>query len=976
MVDGGKLAQVLFRVLIALTVWVSIRGPVLAAEGSRKVFVLGLDGAAWRIILPLVNEGRLPNFKRLLDDGVYGALQSEVAFSPVSWTSIYTGMDRYGHGIESFYAETPLRCTLQIPSRAKPNRIFPASSLDQTAKPLWRILSEAGKRVGVVGFLLSYPAQPLNGVMITGDMTPNVFSGSPQRFVLTARPAEDGRQVFRGRVFGSAARLVELAPGRYRLLFEDDPETEFGEIAAGGEAWLRFRLDGSAAQLLSTRTDVRPTIRRAQWGPTPDDRPPPLQISLPSGISPYRPHAQLNRPLFLYIDATPGSESYDRVRFSYLQSEDACTETTTVYDVPLRARIARAGGDPSAEGEVLLYTPAAPEKPLRLTWPAAENGAERDLAIAEAAGRESGGEPWPTLVRWLTERRRETLHARTAFRRISKARLTIDEGRAVLEMKGIYDDFTFPTYQSIYPRDALAQVDISELPLDMEPRMWANHRLKEFLFEQVFDPDAFDCFMLCFTRTDKAQHREWNTPSAEDLDLGNHNRRLIDLWEELDGYVGGILDRLGPEWVVVAASDHGFVSVYIRDQIHFNWNRVLADRKLLRLRPVRWTPREPLYYQPARQTAYRVTIWYRCQTPARRPLEGSLLLLGEGGERLARATLRPGNDSYPATLWRPGTVVRCVQDLAFKESVRPGKYRLELQMHGRRPRGAPRTVRLAEIEIPETPRSLIDAHGLRRIGDVKVLEGAEAERILAEAGEPVPLAQGIELLKWRVEQVPSRYLPFLAAASPRVNLRRSRAVHLRAHDLEGHKLETEGIYLIKEPRKGDHKLLEDLAAMVRSVRIAGSDRPLFTRVRVDHEARCVTWKEDQAAYGSLSGGRSYARRSYDAAARVRYEFRGKTYEAPLPELVVNHCLGSHEDDGIYLISGETIPNLGPRARAMERDIAPTVLALMGLQPPASMDGTVIDWERPLEGAETSPGEELLEEELFEKLKAIGYLDTL
>lgn len=66
-------------ILASLNVYL-LCGPDCIAETAQpayfKVFFLGLDGATWRILLPLVNNGSLPNLKRALDDGVYGNLIS------------------------------------------------------------------------------------------------------------------------------------------------------------------------------------------------------------------------------------------------------------------------------------------------------------------------------------------------------------------------------------------------------------------------------------------------------------------------------------------------------------------------------------------------------------------------------------------------------------------------------------------------------------------------------------------------------------------------------------------------------------------------------------------------------------------------------------------------------------------------------------------------------------------------------------
>ena len=39
-----------------------------------KVFVLGLDGATWDVLEPLIQDGLLPNLARIREQGAWGSL--------------------------------------------------------------------------------------------------------------------------------------------------------------------------------------------------------------------------------------------------------------------------------------------------------------------------------------------------------------------------------------------------------------------------------------------------------------------------------------------------------------------------------------------------------------------------------------------------------------------------------------------------------------------------------------------------------------------------------------------------------------------------------------------------------------------------------------------------------------------------------------------------------------------------------------
>ena len=68
-----------------------------------KVFVLGLDGATWDVLEPLIQDGLLPNLARLREQGAWGSLRSVFPpLSPVAWTGVMTGKNSGKHGIFEF----------------------------------------------------------------------------------------------------------------------------------------------------------------------------------------------------------------------------------------------------------------------------------------------------------------------------------------------------------------------------------------------------------------------------------------------------------------------------------------------------------------------------------------------------------------------------------------------------------------------------------------------------------------------------------------------------------------------------------------------------------------------------------------------------------------------------------------------------------------------------------------------------------
>ncbi len=87
-----------FSAAVALTLFVGsaavVTAAVAPAKPSGRVVVLGFDGASHHLAQRFMDEGKMPNCKRLQDEGVFAPLGSaNPAESPVAWASINTGMN-------------------------------------------------------------------------------------------------------------------------------------------------------------------------------------------------------------------------------------------------------------------------------------------------------------------------------------------------------------------------------------------------------------------------------------------------------------------------------------------------------------------------------------------------------------------------------------------------------------------------------------------------------------------------------------------------------------------------------------------------------------------------------------------------------------------------------------------------------------------------------------------------------------------
>ncbi|WP_255171683.1 alkaline phosphatase family protein [Natrononativus amylolyticus] len=125
---------------------------------SERAFVLGLDGVPWCLIERWTDEGELPNFAAMREEGAAGTLEStRPATTPLAWPSIATGVWPDKHGIYGF----------QNLSSEYSHRMYTSQDLKQPA--LWEQLSPS--LVGNVP--MTYPATEIDGTLVTGMMTPS-----------------------------------------------------------------------------------------------------------------------------------------------------------------------------------------------------------------------------------------------------------------------------------------------------------------------------------------------------------------------------------------------------------------------------------------------------------------------------------------------------------------------------------------------------------------------------------------------------------------------------------------------------------------------------------------------------------------------------------------------------------------------------------------------------------------------------------
>ena len=134
-----------------------LAGALRAKALDRKIIILGLDGITWKVLDPLLEQGKLPNFQALIERGARAIVMDEPPLdSPKIWTTIATGRRAEAHGIQERL----------VRSSESPNPV-PVNSTLRRTKALWNMFSNEGRQVGFVNWFVTWPAEAVNGFMVT-----------------------------------------------------------------------------------------------------------------------------------------------------------------------------------------------------------------------------------------------------------------------------------------------------------------------------------------------------------------------------------------------------------------------------------------------------------------------------------------------------------------------------------------------------------------------------------------------------------------------------------------------------------------------------------------------------------------------------------------------------------------------------------------------------------------------------------------
>ncbi len=268
--------------------------PVRRAQ--QRVFVIGFDGMDPTLAKRWMDEGKLPNLKKLADEGTFRTLAStQPSESPTAWSSFATGVNPGKHNIYDFLIRDfqTYSPDFNMVRREPPSFLW---GLIPTKKPkvistrggtsFWVTAGRAGIRNAVLTVPVTFPPESIeHGEMLAGLPLPDLRAtlGTYSYWATDVSRYEEGNTEFGGLVKrlgfdGDVAQTELVGPPnpivgqkirdlRARGTLGDDDKSKLAELEAQQDTRLplTIRWDRGAHRATITIDGTSVTLGEGEW---------------------------------------------------------------------------------------------------------------------------------------------------------------------------------------------------------------------------------------------------------------------------------------------------------------------------------------------------------------------------------------------------------------------------------------------------------------------------------------------------------------------------------------------------------------------------------------------------------------------------------------------------------------------------------------------------------------------------------------
>lgn len=206
---------------------------------QKRNIIIGIDGVPFHIMKDLSDQGIMPNFKNLRNDGIFKKMESSLPeISSVSWSSIITGKNPGEHGIFGFTDLIPGTYTMSFPNYK-----------NLKTEPFW--VKESDKKHVIINVPATYPPKEINGFIVSGFVSldlkkavqpPNylgLLEDIDYRIDVDSKKAHKSMSMFLTNLFKVHDKRIEL----YRKLWDKIDWSKFMLVFTGSDRLEHFLID-------------------------------------------------------------------------------------------------------------------------------------------------------------------------------------------------------------------------------------------------------------------------------------------------------------------------------------------------------------------------------------------------------------------------------------------------------------------------------------------------------------------------------------------------------------------------------------------------------------------------------------------------------------------------------------------------------------------------------------------------------------
>lgn len=265
----------------------SLGGCAEERPAGPGIFVLGVDGMDPEILARMMGEGKLPNLKKLAEEGSFQPLGTTTPpQSPVAWSTFVTGTDPGGHGIFDFVHRDPKTYFPTSSATAPVHDVGSAVELfgwylpmggeevlnNRSGTPWWDLLSAAGVDVEAYRVPGNYPVPPSEAAVLSGMGTVDMRGGYGVYSWYTDKPVE-GRGDLKGDIQLVSVQDYDLdgTPDTVNATIKGPPDIfrlPPGQLPGENDyltAPLTVSIDPEAELALITLGDARAILKPGEW---------------------------------------------------------------------------------------------------------------------------------------------------------------------------------------------------------------------------------------------------------------------------------------------------------------------------------------------------------------------------------------------------------------------------------------------------------------------------------------------------------------------------------------------------------------------------------------------------------------------------------------------------------------------------------------------------------------------------------------